>query len=508
MNLVKKTLCILLCLLFCVSFAIPVFAAKDSDETNEKINSFINPNGRVLSVAKYGNVRVYPANSLEGIVNSIDLGIDIVTCSVQLTKDNQFVLLCSNDLSKQCCSKGEGTAVAGKASDYTLQDLQSSFCLKSGYGGTDAQPTEYGVASLLDAIAAVDGKAMLMINNGFKYADEINKIALEKNATDSIILRGAKNINSIKDFTSKNGTSACFVAASFNDDKDKGASKNFVSDALQAGAFVVELGGEKSLSTIFKDSTLSKFGSSGRAFISTTKESLCGGREDRQAAWSDLIERGYSIIETDYPRELANYLKEIETYRTELTALISDAQSIEKNHYTKDSVEVLESALKEAIDVSSKGCIALDEIDTARYHIQESLDGLVLKTGDEKNTLPAWAVILIILGAIILLVAGYVFGKKAYYNAKNKKRNFEKFKKTFKSEVPVKNDETLQTNIAEDEESNRGLTEEDIVIEPEVEDTPVEETGAESLVEMLGVESDNATEEIPEVVSKEPETEE
>lgn len=364
------------------------------------------------------------------------------------------------------------------------------------------------MASLLDAIAAVDGKAMLMINNGFKYADEINKIALEKNATDSIILRGAKNINSIKDFTSKNGTSACFVAASFNDDKDKGASKNFVSDALQAGAFVVELGGEKSLSTIFKDSTLSKFGSSGRAFISTTKESLCGGREDRQAAWSDLIERGYSIIETDYPRELANYLKEIETYRTELTALISDAQSIEKNHYTKDSVEVLESALKEAIDVSSKGCIALDEIDTARYHIQESLDGLVLKTGDEKNTLPAWAVILIILGAIILLVAGYVFGKKAYYNAKNKKRNFEKFKKTFKSEVPVENDETLQTNIAEDEESNRGLTEEDIVIEPEVEDTPVEETEAESLVEMLGVESDNATEEIPEVVSKEPETEE
>lgn len=509
MKMLKKSLCVLLCLLFAVSFVVPAFAANEksqgaatsvsSDETNEKVISFINPNGRVLSVAKYGNVRVYPANSIEGIVNAVDLGIDIVTCSVQLTKDNQFVLLCSNDLSKQCVSKGDGTIVAGKVSDYTLDDLKANFCLKSGYGGTDAKPTEYGVASLIDAISAVDGKAMLMINNGFKYADEINKIAVEKDATNEIILRGAKDTEEINAFTSANGTSACFVAAYYNDDNQKGASKNFVSDALDAGAFVVELGAEKSLSTIFKSSTLSKFGSSGRAFVSTTKENLCGGREDRQADWSDLIERGYSMIETDYPRELANYLKEIETYRTELTTLINDAEAIDKEIYTKDSLEVLNDSLEEAKAVSSKGCIALDEIDTARYHIQESLDGLVLKTGDEKNTLPTWLIIVIILVSILLLGAVYVFGMRAINKARKKKRNFERFKRTFKSEIPVENDESLMTNIAEDEESNRGLTEDDIVLEDTLEEpnmaegTDIDEF-EDSKVELLESEEDTALE--------------
>lgn len=476
MKILKKTLCVLLCLILCMSFAIPAMATGDKsqgaavsvskDETNEKIISFINPNGRVLSVAKYGNVRVYPANSIEGIVNSVDLGIDIVTCSVQLTKDNQLVLLSSNDLSKQCCGK-DGTTVAGKASDYTLKDLQKNFYLKEKFGGSDAAPTEYGVASLVDAIAAVDGKAMLMINNGFKYADEINSLALAKDATNSIILRGAKSADAISAFTTKNGTSACYVAASYNDDNQKGASKTFVSDALEAGAFVVELGAEKSISTIFKDSTLGKFNGKGRAFISTTRENLCGGREDRQAAWSDLIQRGYSIIETDYPRELANYLKEIETYRTELTELIANAESIDKDKYTKDTIEVLEKSLEEAMSVSSKGCIALDEIDTARYHIQESLDGLELKTGDEKHTLPTWLIIIIIFASLVLLAVAYIFGMRAINKARKNKRKLERFKKTFKSEIPVENDETLTTNIAEDEESNMGLTEDDLAIEDE-----------------------------------------
>lgn len=471
MNRVKKIFCVLLCTVLFFSLSVPAFAAKKEDKTtNEKVISFANPNGRVMSVAKYGNVRQFPANSVEGIVNSIDLGIDIITVSVRVTKDDQFVLLTSSDLSKVCCGE-EGVAVAGKAEDYTLEDLQNTFYLKSGYGGSDAEATTYRVASLLDAIAAADGKALLMINNGWKYAEEINKIAQEKDCADMIILRGATSIDEISAFRTKYGTSACYICASYNSDTSDGSAKTFAEQALAAGACMVELGGAKSGAAVFKAPTLDKFKNTGRAFVSTTKEELCGGREDRQAAWSDLIERGYSIIETDYPRELANYLKEIETYRTELTELIVKADGLEKERYTRDTAKALEEALEEAKAVTAKGCIGLDEIDTARYHLQESLDNLVIATGDEKYTLPTWAVVLIIIGAIVLLVGGGFFLSRAMKKAHKKKVRFERFKKTFKSEIPVENDESLTTNIQEDPESKMGI-EPDPEPEPEPEPDP------------------------------------
>jgi len=484
MKSLKKILCILLCFLFIGSFAVPAFAAGDKGKaSNEKVISFQNPNGRVISVAKYGNVRQFPANSVEGIVNCIDLGIDIITVSVQKTKDGQFVLLSTNDLSKVCCGK-EGVAVAGKASDCTLEDLQNTYFLKSGYGGSTAEPTEYKVASLLDAIAAADGKAMIMINNGWKYAEEINKLAAEKECADMLILRGAKNVDEISAFTAKYGNSACRVAASFNSDKDDGSAKTYVTDALNAGAFMVELGGRKSGSSVFKYPVLDKFAGVGRAFVSTTKEDLCGGREDRQAAWSDLIERGFSVIETDYPRELANYLNEIETYRTELTSLITRAQGIERALYTEASVKTLDASLEEAIAVTSKGCIALDEIDTARYHIQESLDGLVIATGNEKTTLPTWLIVLLVAAGVIFVVASVLLTLRYLNKARTKKRRFERFKRTFKSEIPTENDESLKTNIAEDLESNRGLTEEDLAVdEPEPGPLPEPESVPEPVPE-------------------------
>ncbi|MBO4445319.1 MAG: hypothetical protein J5782_00025 [Clostridia bacterium] len=504
MNILKKILCILLCILFMISLSVPAFAANnDEKETNEKVISFSKPNGRVMSVAKYGNVRQFPANSLEGIVNSIDLGIDIITVSVRVTKDDQFVLLTSSDLSKVCCGN-EGVAVAGRAEEYTLEDLQNTFFLKSGYGGSDAEATTYKIASLLDAIAAADGKALLMINNGWKYAEEINKLAQEKDCADMIILRGATSVDEISAFKTKYGTSSCLVAASYNADTSDGSAKSFVEQALAAGAYMVELGGKKPGANVFKQSVLENFKNTGRAFVSTTDESLCGGREDRQAAWSDLIERGFSVIETDYPRELANYLKEIETYRTELTTLITKAQGIEKERYTKASVKALDEALEEAMAVTAKGNAALDEIDTARYHIQESLDGLVIATGDEKTVLPTWLVVVIIAAAILLVAGGGFFLSRALKKAHKKKIRFERFKKTFKSEIPVENDESLKTNIAEDPESLMGIDFEpepdhepeeavpEVTEEPAVEEIPEEETTETAVAEET---EENKTEE-------------
>lgn len=489
MKTFRKMLCLVLSLIFILSIlstAIVAFAVGEEETQPAEITtSFLNPNGRVLSVAKYGNKRLYPANSLEGINNCIEMGVDAVTVSVQETKDKQLVLLSGADLSKLCVSKADGkTSVAGKVSNCTLEDIQKNYCLKADNGGEEGVATTYGVASLADAIKASKGKILLIVNNGWKYADEINAVAKELEVCDAVILRGAKDTDKISKYITKYGTEACRVIACFDVDNDKGNAKDYIGKALDAGAYIVELKAESGIASIFNASPLGKFESKGRAMISTTKSNLCGDREDRQASWEELIDLGYSMIETDYPRELASYLKQIETYRTELTTLIATAQNIDSSIYTKDSTKVLNDALEEAIAVSSEGCKSLNDLDTARYHIQEALDDLELSDGNDKAHLSTWTWLLIIVGGLLVLaILGLLITKKIN-KKRREKRRFERFKKTFKSEIPTENDETLTTNIAEDEESNRGLTEEELAeVQSDAEEQPIAEVSTEDVVE-------------------------
>lgn len=416
-----------------------------STRADEIVTAFLNPNGRILSVAKSGVPRLFPADSLEGIKACIDMKVDIVSVSVQKTKDGNFVLLESDNLSKSCVKAEDSTDAEGKASDFTLEDIQSKFLLKENSGGNYAKPTKYKVASLEDALNACKANIMLMINNGFKYGDEINAVARSLDACDIVILRGAESPDSISSFVNNTGTPICHISAVYTGNSS-GSAKKYATEALSAGAQAVELSAEKSYSSIFNNSVLSRFDGKGRAFISTTKPELCGGRLDLLDGWTDLTACGYSIIETDYAKELANYVTEIEGYRSELSALISEAQALSTSKYTKESVNALTSSLKTAEKVAAIGCVSLSDIDEARYNIQESLDNLVVKTGNEKTTLPVWAIILIVILSIVLLFVLVIFGLRVYNKAKNKKKRMDKFKDQFRNRAPKENNTLTSIN--------------------------------------------------------------
>lgn len=461
MRYIKKCFAILLLTAMLLSFSLPASAAGgtviDTEEKKDAqtaaydiVSAYNNPNGRVLSVARYGNPRLFPANSLEGIKSCIELKIDIVSVNVQKTKDNQLVLLSGANLKNWCVNKDDNTPATGTVSDYTLEELKNKFYLKEGYGGSDAKPTKYEIASFEEVISVCKDYIMVIVNNGFKYSAEVNSLARSMEACDIIILRGAATAEEVSTFVSDSGTPICHIASSYTGNTS-GSAKSFVTDTINAGATMVELSAKKSMSSIFNKSVLSKFENKGRAFISTSKPELCGGRLDLIADWTDLIDRGYSVIETDYPKELANYIGEIESYRKELSALITEAQSLNTSKYTKDSTTELASTLKEAESISAIGCISLGKIDEARYNIQESLDNLTLRSENDKTSLPVWAIILIIIGSIILLLVLVIVGLRIYNRIRSKKRKMDKFKDNFKNRAPEAND-TL-TSISGEEVS-------------------------------------------------------
>ena len=462
---------------------------EEEDETrtvDEIITSYNNNNGRVLSAAKAGYPRLYPEDSLTGLRYCVENGVDIISVTVQQTKDKGLVLLEDATIDRMLVDRSTGEAGKGKVSSYTLEELQNNFYLRDGHGGSK-KATKETVPGLHDALELTRNSVMLYITNGFQYAETINDVAKGLNACDVVILGGATSADDIKIFVDHTGTPICHVTSNFVDGTTEGAPRNFIKDTLDAGADAVNLATDKDYSAIFKSSTTKRFEDAGRGMVSATTFATSGEHVDRIEGWQELIEAGYSIIETDYPKELSVYIKDIESYRTELSSLITQAQTLNTDKFSKETAKTLKKTLADAETMSSKGAVSLRQMDETRYNLQESIDALELGEEVDQVHTPIWQILLII-AIVLLAIAGIVLvvlrvfnkHKKEFRKQRKVRRKYKAMSEKNLAEAETVIDETTPTisqdtaglNIYESftgETLERPVPEEPVVpVEPEV----------------------------------------
>ena len=462
---------------------------EEEDETrtvDEIITSYNNNNGRVLSAAKAGYPRLYPEDSLTGLRYCVENGVDIISVTVQQTKDKGLVLLEDATIDRMLVDRSTGEAGKGKVSSYTLEELQNNFYLRDGHGGSK-KATKETVPGLHDALELTRNSVMLYITNGFQYAETINDVAKGLNACDVVILGGATSADDIKIFVDHTGTPICHITSNFVDGTTEGAPRNFIKDTLDAGADAVNLATDKDYSAIFKSSTTKRFEDAGRGMVSATTFATSGEHVDRIEGWQELIEAGYSIIETDYPKELSVYIKDIEAYRTELSSLITQAQTLNTDKFSKETAKTLKKTLADAETMSSKGAVSLRQMDETRYNLQESIDALELGEEVDQVHTPIWQILLII-AIVLLAIAGIVLvvlrvfnkHKKEFRKQRKVQRKYKAMSEKNLAEAETVIDETTPTisqdtaglNIYESftgETLERPVPEEPVVpVEPEV----------------------------------------
>ena len=470
MKLTKKLLAVLTALVMAMSLCVPALAApsdetttaapsttrlttsaetsdeaialatsdnKDEEEDEDRpvdeiITSYNNHNGRVLSVARAGYPRLAPEDSLTGLKYCVDNGVDIISVSVQMTKDKGLVLLEDDTLDRMLVDRAEGGAAKGKVSDYTMEELQTNFYLRDGHGGA-RRATKETVPGLHDALELTRNSVMLYIRNGFQYAKIINDVARGLNACDVVILGSASSADDIRNFVNKTGTPICHITAEFIDGTTEGAPRNYIQETLDAGADAVRLASSNDYSAIFKSSTMKKFEDAGRAMVSATTFAESGEHVDRIEGWQDLIEAGYNVIETDYPKELTAYVKDIESYRTELSSLITQAQTLDTESYSKESAKALKKTLAEAEQLSSRGAVSLRQIDETRYNLQESIDALEMGEEVDQAHTPIWQIILIIILVLLLLAAIFLIALRLYNKHKKDYEKQKRFRRKYKA---------------------------------------------------------------------------
>lgn len=428
---------------------------EEEDETravDEIITSYNNNNGRVLSAARAGYPRLYPEDSLTGLRYCVENGVDIISVTVQQTRDKGLVLLEDATIDRMLVDRSTGESGEGKVSTYTLEELQNNFYLRDGHGGSGKKATKETVPGLHDALELTRNSVMLYITNGFQYAETINDVAKGLNACDVVILGGATSADDIKIFVDHTGTPICHITSNFVDGTTEGAPRNFIKETLEAGADAVNLATDKDYSAIFKSSTTKRFEDAGRGMVSATTFATSGEHVDRIEGWQELIEAGYSIIETDYPKELSSYIKDIEAYRTELSSLITQAQTLNTDKFSKETGKTLEKTLADAETISSKGAVSLRQMDETRYNLQESIDALELGEEVDQIHTPIWQILLII-AIVLLAIAGIILLALRVFNKHKKEiRKQRKVRRKYKAmsernlaEAETEIDETTPT---------------------------------------------------------------
>ncbi len=457
MKVFKKHASILLAIIMLFGvFSINAFAEKTSEQPqvskmssfDETIFSFNNPNGRLMCVANRGNWRSFPENSLEGIQSCIDMGVDIISIDVQRTKDGKFILLAEDDLSRMCVLEDGRTATA-KVSEETLNDMKEFYFLRNSRGGANAKPTKYKVPSLEETINLCKGKAMIMIDNAWEYGDEIQSLVKSLEADEIVILCGDVAPEDVSSYIDRNGLPISHICGYYDGVMSSGAKK-YIKDATSAGAKTIRLSSPNSYSSVFKKSVLKKFEGNGRAFVSTTSPELCGGREDLRSDWSDLVLRGFSIIETNYPQDLVNYIKDVESYRSNLSALIAQAQGINTSNYSKESSKVLKSALKDAQELTAIGSTSLETIDVARYNIQQSIDSMAPR-GENESATVSTPIILLIIVIVILVSLGVFYILRKNENRKSSNSSPDNENRSKKKPKKRKGNKNQNTNASKND---------------------------------------------------------
>lgn len=258
----------------------------------------------VIVVCHRGDWRNYPENSIPAIESVIRMGADMVEIDLQLTKDSVLVL--SHDKTIDRCTTGKGAI-----SDYTLEELKK-FRLKRAHGvATDS----LHVCTLREALETCKDRICVNIDKGYEYYDMVLAITEELGVTDQILIKGKKSLEEVSEKMSQHKHNLMYMPIINIETKSgKHLFQSYMSTGTTPIAYEVCW---KSLSPEVMDcfKQISETGS--KLWVNTIWGSLCGfmdddkafGCEDPATVYNTIIAYGASIIQTDRPSLLLDYLR-------------------------------------------------------------------------------------------------------------------------------------------------------------------------------------------------------
>lgn len=264
-----------------------------------------NPNSKYVVVACHrGDWRNYPENSIPAIESIIRMGADIMELDLKLTKDSVLVL--SHDWTIDRCTTGKG-----RVSDYTLDELKQ-FRLRRAHGvATDS----LHICTLREALECCKDRICVNVDQGYEYYDMVLAITEELGVTDQILIKGKHSVETVAEKMAAHEHNMMYMPI-IDIQKEQGQKlfQEYMDTKTVPLAYEVCW---KKLTPEVSDCFKKVVESGSKLWVNTIWGSLCGYLDDDKAldcgdpaeVYDQVIALGASMIQTDRPEQLLNYLR-------------------------------------------------------------------------------------------------------------------------------------------------------------------------------------------------------
>ena len=370
-NIWKKTAIFILSFILFTALSVSSAIAADASDI---ASDFSDGKKNIICIAHRGDWHSFPENSAEAINAAAEY--DAVSVDIRLTADGKPVLMADEKVDRMSVDS-EGKSVSGKVSSFTLAQLKELY-LRESNGGTDKKKTTCRIPELKEIYETAAGRTAVMLNvqeNDFKtvydYVKALGKLdetVFRINAKPKKIIELTRDLDGVN-VTGNYQGNIIFLATS--------AIKKYFA----ANIYTIEMGSTNGNGVLYDNFLMKRFVGSKRAMVSMVN-GRCGKRADNEAGWDDLISRGYSVIETDFPAELTEYIRKTETAATDLEKNIDIYANTDLSPYTSETEKAFSSALS-AAKKTLDGKSSFSELTDARSALQSAHDSL--KVGAKKN---------------------------------------------------------------------------------------------------------------------------
>jgi glycerophosphoryl diester phosphodiesterase len=258
----------------------------------------------VLVAAHRGDWRNAPENSILALKNIIAFGVDVMELDLKRTKDGTLIIMHDNTIDRATNGKGN-------PEDFTLEEIKK-LRLKNGLG----RATDNCIPTFKEMLTEAKGKILIDVDKGFCYFLEVVNELRETGTLDQAII----NIDSNTFYDSivakyGNVDDDIFIMPVINCN-DSNAQAIIDSYKKHRNTIFQVVFDRDDYSLIANLQTLRNDGFG--VWLNSLWASLNGGHDDDRAVeknqpgetWGWLVDHGASIIQTDRPQELLNYLRE------------------------------------------------------------------------------------------------------------------------------------------------------------------------------------------------------
>lgn len=250
-----------------------------------------------------------PENSLQALENAIYFGADLIETDVRLTKDGHVVMMHDYTVDRMT----DGT---GRVSDLTLEEIKK-LRLKTNWGGS----THFQVPTLEEFIGIAKGKVCLYLDKaGYDLpghekghlVKELLKILKKHDALGEAVFVLDWPYEKAKSIFGDDLEKVIYCPVIEDKIADLEAYVNEYIEKLSPVAFQFRF---KSLESETYRLLPKVLESGSKAFVAATWDEHTAYHSDRVSiftrpseGWGWLIQQGFSILETNYARDLIRYL--------------------------------------------------------------------------------------------------------------------------------------------------------------------------------------------------------